>query len=145
MQPEGPTIAQWLEEGRFSTSEARTLFALAPVDQSEVLLAAVAEARALSLDGHEVAILTGADAACVFVAKSNCFADGPAAAGAANVVLAPRLDLDPATVLAKGRAEGLLYSEFKLVNQSALWEMWVRRDTPSFQLFVQGQTARNGS
>ena len=133
VQPEGPTVAQWLEEGRFSTSEARVLFSLAPVDQSEVLLAAVAEARALTKDGHEVAILTGADVACIFIVESNCYADGTAAAGAANVVLAPRLDLDPATVLAKGRAEALLYSEFKLVNQSALWEMWVRRDAPSLQ------------
>lgn len=144
VQPEGPTIAQWLEEGRFSTSEARTLFALAPVDQSEVLLSAIAEARALTRDGHEVAILTEADVACVFVAKTTCFVDGQTAAGAANVVLAPRLDLDPATALAKGRAEGLLYSEFKLVNQSALWEMWVRRDTPSYRLFMQGKTSANG-
>ena len=131
VQPEGPTVAQWLEEGRFSTSEARALFSLAPVDQSEVLLAAVAEARALTKDGHEVAILTGADVACIFIAESNCYADGTKAAGAANIVLAPRLDLDPASVLAKGRAEALLYSEFKLVNQSPLWEMWVRRDAPS--------------
>jgi len=133
VQPEGPTVAQWLEEGRFSTSEARALFSLAPVDQSEVLLAAVAEARALTKDGHAVAILTEADIACVFIAENNCYANGTAAAGAASIVLAPRLDLDPATVLAKGRAEAFLYSEFKLVNQSSLWEMWVRRDTSTLQ------------
>ncbi|MGE0408309.1 MAG: hypothetical protein AB7P23_03495, partial [Amphiplicatus sp.] len=77
--------------------------------------------------GLDVAILTGADAACVIAEKRACEADGAKAADAADVVFAPRLDLDPATAAAKGRAEALLYTEFKLVDQTALWEIWVRR------------------
>ncbi|MEE2690576.1 MAG: hypothetical protein VX640_03440 [Pseudomonadota bacterium] len=127
VQPGGPTIAKWVEEGRFSTPEARELFALAPVDQSAMLLEAAARARKLAGQGVDVAILTGADAACVIADKRRCLADGAAAAGAANVVFVPRLDLDPATSAAKGRSEALLYTEFRLAEQTPLWDVWVRR------------------
>ena len=127
VQPGGPTIARWVEEGRFSTPEAREFFALAPVDQSAMLLEAASRARELSAQGLDVAILTGGDTACVLAKRKLCHADGPAAATAANVVFVPRLDLDPATKEAKGRAEALLYTEFRLVDQTALWEVWVRR------------------
>ncbi|MHA7871205.1 MAG: hypothetical protein ACX939_02530 [Hyphococcus sp.] len=129
VQPGGPTIARWVEEGRFSTPEAREFFALAPVDQSMMLLEAASRVRAISAEGVDVAILTGADTACVLAPRQKCHADGPAAASAANVVLVPRLDLDPATAEAKGRVEALLYTEFRLVDQTALWEVWIRRGT----------------
>ena len=131
VQPEGPKIAQWLQEARFSTSEARALFSLAPADQSEMLLAGVKEARLLANDGFDVAILTGADTACVLVRPTHCYENGAAAADAASVVLSPRLDLDPSTAFAKGKAEVLLYSEFKLVKQNALWDVWVRKGAPA--------------
>ncbi len=127
VQPGGPTIAKWVEEGRFSTPEAREFFALAPVDQSSMLLEAASRAREITKTGLEVAILTGADTACVLTNRQRCHIDGPAAATAANVVFVPRLDLDPATTKAKGRVEALLYTEFRLVEQTALWEVWVRR------------------
>jgi len=127
VQPGGPDIARWIEEGRFSTPEAREFFALAPVDQSAMLLQAAERARAIAAEGLGVAILTGADTACVLAEKRDCRADGPAAATAANVVFVPRLDLDPATTVAKGRAEALLYTEFKLVERTAFWEIWVRQ------------------
>lgn len=127
VQPGGPTIAKWIEEGRFSTPEARELFALAPVDQSAMLLEAAARARVISSYGLNVAILTGADAACVIGGKSECAASGAKAADGAKIVFVPRLDLDPATAEARGKAEALLYTEFKLVEQGALWDVWVRR------------------
>ncbi len=127
VQPGGPTIARWIEEGRFSTPEAREFFALAPVDQSAMLLEAASRARAIAAEGQDVAILTGADTACVLAGRRDCRADGPAAASAANVVFVPRLDLDPATTAAKGRAEALLFTEFKLIEQTAFWDIWVRR------------------
>ena len=127
VQPGGPTIARWIEEGRFSTPEARELFALAPVDQSAMLLEATARAKVFTSYGLDVAILTRADAACVIAEKRACRADGEKAADAAKVVFVPRLDLDPATAAAKGRAEALLYTEFRLVEQTALWDIWVRR------------------
>lgn len=127
VQPGGPTIARWIEEGRFSTPEARELFALAPVDQSAMLLEAAARARVFTSFGLDVAILTRADAACVIAEKRACRANGEKAADAAKVVFVPRLDLDPETAAAKGRAEALLYTEFKLVEETALWEIWVRR------------------
>lgn len=127
VQPGGPTIARWVEEGRFSTPEAREFFALTPVDQSAMLLEAASRVRELSAQGLDVAILTGSDTACVLAKRKLCHADGPAAATAANVVFVPRLDLDPATKEAKSRAEVLLYTEFRLVDQTALWEVWVRR------------------
>jgi len=127
VQPGGPTIARWVEEGRFSTPEAREFFALAPVDQSTMLLEAASRAREITAQGMDVAILTGSDTACVLAKRRHCHADGPAAATAANVVFVPRLELDPATTEAKGRVEALLYTEFRLVEQTALWEVWVRR------------------
>jgi len=127
VQPGGPSIARWIEEGRFSTPEARELFALAPVDQSAILLEAADRARAMSGEGFNVAILTGADTACVIADRRACSADGPAAAKGAKVVFVPRLDFDDATAAAKGRAEVLLYTEFKMVERTALWEVWVRR------------------
>jgi len=127
VQPGGPTIATWIEEGRFSTPEARELFALAPVDQSAMLLEAAAKAKSYASYGVDVAILADADAACVLAEKRECHMSGTEAAGEASVVFVPRLDLDPASALAKGKAEALLYTEFKLVEQTALWEIWVRR------------------
>jgi len=131
VQPGGPTIAKWIEEGRFSTPEARELFALAPIDQSAMLLEAASRAREISDTGVNVAILTAADTACVIAdrraERRKCRADGLAAANASNVVFVPRLDLDLATADAKGRSEGMLYTQFKLVEQTAMWEVWVRR------------------
>ncbi|VAV91174.1 hypothetical protein MNBD_ALPHA05-2231, partial [hydrothermal vent metagenome] len=113
--------------GRFSTVEAREFFALAPVDQSMMLLEAAGRAKSMAAEGWGVAILTGADTACVLAERRQCEATGDAAASLANVVFVPRLDLDPATTAAIGRAEALLYTEFKLVEQTPVWEIWVRR------------------
>ncbi|MEL7486636.1 MAG: hypothetical protein AAGJ87_05375 [Pseudomonadota bacterium] len=135
VQPGGPTIATWIEEGRFSTPEARELFALAPVDQSAMLLAAAADARKFSAQGASVAILTGADTACVLARGAACHADGPAAASVADIVFVPRLDLDPATAAAKIRAEALLYTEFKLARRDPLWEVWLRRGSAARSAF----------
>jgi len=131
VQPGGPTIAKWVEEGRFSTPEAREFFALTPVDQSAMLLEAASRARKLTEEGFDVAFLTGADTACVLADVRECQADGNAAAHKASVVFVPRLDMDPKTAAAKGRAEALLYTQFKMVERTALWEIWVRRDTPA--------------
>lgn len=127
VQPGGPTIARWVEEGRFSTPEARELFALAPVDQSAMLLEAASQAKVMSDHGLDVAILTGADTACVLTGRRNCHATGREAANAAKVVFVPRLDLDGATAALKGSAEAMLFTEFKMVGQTALWEIWVRQ------------------
>lgn len=129
VQPGGATIAKWVEEGRFSTPEAREFFALTPVDQSAMLLEAASRARELTAEGIDVAFLTGADTACVLAEARRCRADGNAAANAANVIFVPRLEMDPKTTAAKGRAEALLYTQFKMVERTALWEIWVRRDS----------------
>ncbi|PQA87307.1 hypothetical protein [Hyphococcus luteus] len=131
VQPGGPTIAKWVEEGRFSTPEARAFFALTPVDQSAMLLEAAARARVIAAEGLDVAFLTGADTACVLAEERDCRADGPAAANEASVVFVPRLEMDPKTTEAKGRAEAMLYTQFKMVERTALWEIWVRRDAPA--------------
>lgn len=127
VQPGGPTIARWIEEGRFSTPEARELFALAPIDQSAMLLEAAARAKEFAKYGFDVAILTGSDSACVIAERRDCRADGAKAASLANIVFVPRIDLDPGTKAARDRAEALLFTEFKLAEQSALWEIWIRR------------------
>ena len=127
VQPGGPTIARWIEEGRFSTPEAREFFALAPVDQSAMLLEAASRAKTFADKGVGVAILTGPDTACILAEQRDCHVTGNAAASAANVVFVPRLDLGPETAAAKGSAEALLYTEFKLTEQTALWDIWVRR------------------
>jgi hypothetical protein len=127
VQPGAPTLTDWIADGRFSTPEARQYFAPGPADQSVMLLEAGARARALDARGMDVAILTGGDAACVIAARRDCRADGARAADLAKVVFVPRLDLDPATKAAKGRAEALLYTEFRLVERDPYWEVWVRR------------------
>lgn len=127
VQPGGPTIARWIEEGRFSTPEARDLFSLAPVDQSAILLEAADRARILTREGIDVAFLTAADTACVIAGKRACNADGPSAAKGAKVVFVPRINFDEATARAVGSSEALLYTEFKMVERTALWDVWVRR------------------
>jgi hypothetical protein len=127
VQPGGPTIARWIEEGRFSTPEARELFSLAPVDQSAILLEAADRARILTREGYDVAFLTAADTACVIADKRACNADGPSAAKGAKVVFVPRINFDEATAKAVGSSEALLYTEFKMVERTALWDVWVRR------------------
>lgn len=129
VQPGGPTIAKWVEEGRFSTPEAREFFALTPIDQSAMLLEAASRARKLTAEGLDVAFLTGADTACVLAEDRECQANGNAAANKASVIFVPRLEMDPKTTEAKGRAEALLYTQFKMVERTALWEIWVRRDS----------------
>ena len=131
VQPGGPSVVKWLEEGRFSTPEARKYFSLSPVDQSAMLLEASALARDMVKEGAqkgaEVAILTGSDVACVIAERRQCRADGPAAAARAGVVFVPRLELDPAATAAKGRTEALLYTEFRLSWQTPFWDVWERR------------------
>ena len=127
VQPGGSMIASWIEEGRFTTVEAREFFALAPVDQSAMLLEAVGRAKQMSADGHAVAILAGTDAACVIGDNRTCHADSNDAAAAAGIVFVPRFDLGAEALKAKGRAEALLYTEFKLVEETPFWEIWERR------------------
>ena len=127
VQPATPMIAEWIEEGRFSTPEARELLALKPVDQAVMLLEAAGQARLLAAQGADVAILTRADTACVLASNRPCRADGAAAASDAKFVFVPRIDLDPASALAKGRAQALLYTEFKMIEQTVFWEIWARR------------------
>ena len=138
VQPGGPTIARWVEEGRFSTPEAREYFALAPIDQSVMLLEAASRAKTISEQGLEVAILTGADTACILTQMRNCRANGAEAAAGAKVVFVPRLDLDPGTAETKDKAEALLYTEFELIERSALWEIWVRRGVSLPGNFLNG-------
>ena len=49
------------------------------------------------------------------------------AAAAAGIVFVPRFDLGAEALKAKGRAEALLYTEFKLVEETPFWEIWERR------------------
>lgn len=131
VQPGGPQIAQWIEEGRFSTPEARELLALAPVDQSMMLLDAAIRAQHYEDAGANVAILTKADTACVIRSSRKCQGDGNAAAIASNIVLVPRIDLSSATAAVKAKAEVLLYTEFKMIEQTPFWDVWVRRENPN--------------
>lgn len=127
VQPRGAEVARWIEQGRFSTPEAREYFALTPADQAEAFLAAAKGARAVADRGLSVAILTASDAACVLVPGRACHKDGMTAASAAEVVFVPRLDLDPATDAARDRSEALLYTEFRLAAETPFWDVWVRR------------------
>lgn len=127
VQPRGPSVARWIEEGRFSTPEAREFFALSPADQSEAFLSASRAARLFADKGLNVAILSASDAACVIVESRRCQKDGFTAAKAAQIVFAPRLDLDPSTAAARGQSEAMLYTEFRLAAETPFWDIWVRR------------------
>jgi hypothetical protein len=127
VQPPERAIARWVAEGRFQTAEARALFPLTPADQSAMLIAAGAKARALADQGFEVAILAEGDIACVIAGRRDCARDGRAAAARAKIVFVPRIDLDAASAALKGRSEALLYTEFRKVDGTADWDIWVRR------------------
>lgn len=127
VQPPERVIANWVAEGRFASAEARALFPLTPADQSAMLIAAGAKARALGAEGYEVAILAEGDIACVIAGRRDCARDGRAAAARANIVFVPRIDLDAASAALKGRSEALLYTEFRKVDETAQWDIWVRR------------------
>ncbi len=127
VQPPERAIKRWVAEGRFQTEEARALFPLTPADQSAMLIAAGAKARALADQGYEVAILAEGDIACVIAGRRDCARDGRAAAARAKIVFVPRIDLDAASAALKGRSEALLYTEFRKVDGSADWDIWVRR------------------
>lgn len=127
VQPPEPEIARWVAEGRFATAEARALFPLTPADQSAMLLAAAAQARALGAQGYEVAILAEGDIACVIAGRRDCASDGRAAAARAKIVFVPRVDLDAASAALKGKSEALLYTGFRKVDETADWDIWVRR------------------
>ena len=145
VHPGGPSVAKWVEEGRFSTPEARRIFALTPIDQSIMLVEAAATMRNLNVPGIDVAILTGSDTACVLSGRRPCFGDGVAAVNDANVVLVPRLKLDDKTENAAARAQATLITEFVLSEKSALWEVWVRRGAsiPTDLLGVNGYVGIN--
>ena len=127
VQPPDLAIARWVAEGRFASAQARALFPLTPADQSAMLLSAGAQARALSAQGYEVAILAEGDIACVIAGRRDCARDGRAAAARAKIVFVPRIDLDAASAALKGRSEALLYTEFRKVDETPDWDIWVRR------------------
>ena len=128
VQPGGLTLAQWIAEGRFAAVEAREALIMTPADESAVLLEGAARAREMASRGVDVAILTGADTACVIAGRRPCRADGPRAASAAQIVFVPRLDLDRATAEAKKHAQAILYTDFRFAGQTELWDIWVRRN-----------------
>ncbi len=127
VQPPEPAIARWVAEGRFATAEARALFPLTPADQSAMLMAAGLKARALGEQGYDVAILAKGDIVCVIAGRRDCAADGRAAAARANIVFVPRIDLGAASAALLGRSEALLYTEFRKVDETPNWDIWVRR------------------
>lgn len=127
VQPPEPAIARWVAEGRFATAEARALFPLTPADQSAMLIAAGEQARRLGAQGYEVAILAEGDIACVIAGRRDCARDGRAAAARAKIVFVPRADFDAAGAALKGRSEAMLYTEFRKIDQTADWDIWVRR------------------
>lgn len=127
VQPPARAIERWVAEGRFATAAARALFPLTPADQSAMLLAAGAQARALGAQGYEVAILAEGDIACVIAGRRDCARDGRSAAARANIVFVPRIDLGADSAALKGKSEALLYTEFRKVDETADWDIWVRR------------------
>lgn len=127
VQPPEAAIARWVAEGRFATAEARALFPLTPADQTALLMSAGRQARALGAQGYEVAILAEGDIACVIAGRRDCASDGRAAARRAKIVFVPRIDLDAASAALKGKSEALLYTEFRKVDGTADWDIWVRR------------------
>ena len=129
VQPGGALFAKWVEQGRFSAREASAFLGPNMVDQMVMLQDAAGRVRAMSAQGVDVAILTAADTACLFSTARACHEDGTQAAAASNVIFVPRRHLEQASEDIKRSAEALLYTEFKLAEQTALWDIWVRRGT----------------
>lgn len=127
VQPREIAVDRWMEEGRFESAEARALFPLAPADQTAMLLAAAREARALDKAGFETAILAKGDIACVIAGRRDCAKNGRAAAARAQIVLVPRFELDGAGADVAGSAEALLYTEFRRLDGTPQWDVWIRR------------------
>ncbi|MDZ7626889.1 MAG: hypothetical protein U5J99_00620 [Parvularculaceae bacterium] len=95
--------------------------------QAWILFDAAARVRALEAAGVKVAILADSDIACVIAAKPKCSSDGRTAAARANIVFVPRIDFGAASAALKGRSEALLYTEFRKVDETTDWDIWVRR------------------
>ncbi len=127
VQPPELAVERWMREGRFRTAEARAMFPLAPADQTAMLLDAAREARALGEAGYETAILARGDIACVIAGRRDCATDGRTAAARAQIVLVPRFDLDAAGAATAGKAEALLYTEFRRLSETPQWDIWIRR------------------
>jgi hypothetical protein len=127
VQPPELTLERWMKEGRFRSAEARALFPITPADQTAMLLDAAEKARALRQAGFETAILARGDITCVIAGRRDCASDGRAAAARAQIVLVPRFDLDAAGTETAGRAEALLYTEFRRLNETPQWDVWIRR------------------
>ena len=126
-QPPELALARWAQEGRFESAEARAALPLVPAHQTAMLLAAAEQARALDKAGYETAILAKGDIACVIAGRRDCAMDGHAAAARAKVVLVPRFELGSPGAEAAGSAEALLYSEFRRLNETPQWDVWIRR------------------
>ncbi len=129
VHPSREQLAEWRARRGALGQKARAA-GEAPIDQSDMLIEAAREAIRSVQEGVSVAFLTGADIACVLAPTRECKPDGRAAAAEAGVVFVPRVDLTAAAQAEKERSEALLYTEFKLAEQTAFWEIWVRRSAP---------------
>ncbi|MGF1543265.1 MAG: hypothetical protein ACFB00_01945 [Parvularculaceae bacterium] len=114
---------------------------IAGPDDAAALMEATLEARRLAADGFGVAILTGADTACVVAERRACKANGRAAADDAKVVFVPRADLDPRSAAVKDQSEALLYTRFKLAARTGFWEVWVRQGVALPAIFADASDA----
>lgn len=102
--------------------------ALSIAQQSAMLLEAADLLQDAKGRGEAAALLTYADIACLLVENRECRANGADATKASTIIFVPRRSLGAATADLKARSEVLLYTEFKLVSQTPLWETWVRRN-----------------
>ncbi|MEO1015397.1 MAG: hypothetical protein AAFX08_09460 [Pseudomonadota bacterium] len=126
VHPSAEQLAEWARRRGAMAAKARSAGG-ASIDQSEILLEAAERAIRIVQEGASVALLTGADLACVLAPTRDCRPDGRAAAADARIVLVPRVDLTPAAKAEKERSEALLYTQFKLAERTPAWEIWVRR------------------
>lgn len=128
--------SHWIDDGRIIERELTPDESPEASDQARLLLNVAARVRTLDAAGFKVAILANSDIACVIVGNNDCSADGRTAAARANVVISPRLSLGAGGVSTKERLEGLLYSEFRRIEETPQWDLWVRRDVslPNYDL-----------
>lgn len=119
------SAARWLDDGLVTLKDAHADGLFSPAVRA-LALAQGAEFAQQRGRGR-IAILASADVATAFFARKAGAIDGRRAAADADFVLAPRFALENNSAAVNDSAEGLLFSQFRLADETPLWQVWERR------------------
>ena len=113
-----------LAKGQLPVGPFRSGENLTPADQAAIFLAGLELAQGLAKSEVGVFIVAGDGKFPLLAQKSAATSVG------ANIILSPRIALDPETEATRVSLQGYLYTHYKRVNRSGsvspVWEVWQR-------------------